>query len=132
MEMQLSILLLMNSWVVSNSILLQMVGLWLFSYLFPDAHMKYLTKKYLPGLEHLSQKGHPSLALPVVSSYSSKSFKFTLLPAMWQSSSCFTLLPKLGIHSFIHLCISLNKKLLSPYNVPATILGVENALVNKT
>ena len=27
---------------------------------------------------------------------------------------------------------SLNKKLLSPYNVPATILGVENALVNKT
>lgn len=27
---------------------------------------------------------------------------------------------------------SLNKKLLRPYNVPATILGAENALVNKT
>ena len=75
---------------------------WLFSYLSPDAHMKHLTKEYLPGLEHLSQKGHPSLALPVLSSYSSKSFKFTLLPAMCKSSSCFTLLPKLGIHSFIY------------------------------
>lgn len=59
-EMQLSILLLMNIWVVSNPILLQMVELWLFSYLSPDAHMKHLTKEYLPGLEHLSQKGHPS------------------------------------------------------------------------
>ena len=59
--------------------------------------------------------------------------KFTLPPAMCKCSSCSTLLPKLGIHSFIHSFIhSLNKKLLRTYYVPATILGAGNAVVNTT